>query len=212
MRLYTKEEWAALQARRAETWITTAGGRQFFPWFPEPHKIEVQDLAHTLSQINRWGGHTREPYSVAQHSVEVAGVLRERGHERKAAWGLLHDATEAFMGGDIVSPIKRRIPELMEMEAGIANAVTSRFGLPPGALEDHDVKAADRFLLAWEYRDLMPQTRFDRPDDNDGLILGVPEPMRSLMGEVAGRRLLLPWSASMAERAFIHEARVLGLK
>jgi hypothetical protein len=192
---------------RLESWFTTTGGRQFYPWRPEPGKIALDDVAHTLSQINRWGGHTREPYSVAQHSVIVASMLPPE----KAAWGLLHDATEAFMGGDIVRPIKRFVPDLMALERGIANAITLRFGLPDGALEDPEVRYADGLALAWECRDLMPLVMFDNPDNEEGLIQGVPEPMRSLLDKVPAKRLE-PWPPRMAERAFLHEARRLGIR
>lgn len=186
---------------RQEVWITLSTGQKFYPWAPEARKIDLRDIAHTLSQINRWGGHTREPYSVAQHAVMVSLRLPEA----KQAWGLLHDATEAYMGGDIVSPIKRQIPELMAMEAGIAEAITARFGFPKGALEDPEVKHADMTMLALEYRDLMPQTF-----GGDG-VLYTPEPMASYMALLGQGDLIVPWGAKEAESAFLFAAHNLGL-
>lgn len=193
---------------RTDVWITLSNGLPFHPWAPDPKKIHLHDIAHTLSQINRWGGHTRVPYSVAQHSVLVA----ERVPAYKRAWGLLHDATEAFMGGDIVSPIKRQIPELVEMEAGIARAIQTAFGLPDGALEDPEVKSADLDLLALEYRDLMGKTEIDMGDGERRW--EIPEPMASRLHKAAlfTAPTLRPWLPETAKQAYIDLARECGLE
>lgn len=189
-------------ANRKDVWITLSTGQRFYPWDPDPRKIDLRDIAHTLSQINRWGGHTRVPYSVAQHSYSVASRLR--GDRR--AWGLLHDATEAYMGGDIVSPIKKQIPELLLMEEGIARAIEERFGLPRGALEDPEVKEMDLQMLAWEYRDLMP------PTVSESGLLFVPEPMASRTPTYGAASPLKPWKPETAECTFLDLAGACGLK
>lgn len=195
---------------RLASWFTTASGQMFFPWSPEPSKINLTDIAHALSQLNRWGGHTRLPYSVAQHSVLVARRLAGRGtgslgfgSMRLASYGLLHDSTEAYMGGDIVSPIKRHVPELMALERGIANAITERFGLPLGALEDPEVKQADLDMLAWEYNDLMVPS----VDHN-----GIPIPRPPIFCRSIPDTTLIPWPPRVAEASFLEEARLLGLR
>jgi hypothetical protein len=183
-------------------WFTTASGQRFYPWRPGASPIEVGDIAATLAKINRWGGHTRQPYSVAQHSWLVAHYVPTA----KQAWGLMHDATEAYMGGDIVSPIKKQIPELQYMEAGIAAAVEQRFGFPAGALEDPDVKHADLLVLAWEFRDLMPSMR----DPETGQPGWVPMPMAAYAHLIPAERLQ-PWGWQEAEAAFLVLAARLGL-
>ena len=191
---------------RDDSWFTTSSGQQFFPWRPEPAKISLADVAHTLSQINRWGGHTRKPYSVAQHSVLVAGFLLTEGASRETARaGLLHDSTEAYMGGDIVSPIKRNVAALMDLESGIADAITTRFGLLRGALEQPLIKRADLIVLAWEYRELMPLTTMD----TTGKAI-VPEPMYSMM-PFAPLDKIEPWYAAEAANAFKRMAHNLGV-
>lgn len=186
--------------KKDAAWFTTSVGLQFFPWRPDPSKISLTDIAHTLSQINRWGGHTRFPYSVAQHSCLVAARLAPA----KQAWGLMHDSTEAYMGGDIVSPIKRNIPDLVALEAGIARAICTRFGLPEGCLEDPDVKHADLSVLAWEYRDLMPSTYAP------GRGFHTPQPM-SDWGDFVPDEVLVPWPPEKAKVEFLFMASLLGL-
>ncbi|MGR3760917.1 hypothetical protein ACUXV3_12425 [Roseobacteraceae bacterium NS-SX3] len=57
-------------------------------------------LASTLAKVNRFAGRTAEPWSVASHSVLVSRLCRSPD---AAAWALLHDAHEAFLG-DLITP------------------------------------------------------------------------------------------------------------
>ena len=52
--------------------IRVASGELFWPLQPRENEIEIEDIAHGLSQICRFTGHTRSFYSVAQHSVLVS--------------------------------------------------------------------------------------------------------------------------------------------
>ena len=111
--------------------------------------VDPVDIAHALSMICRFNGHVTEFYSVAQHSINVARMVTP--HDRLAA--LLHDAAEAYMG-DIVSPIKRAMPDADRLEAGIRVAICNRFALSttiPDSVKDADVR-----MLATEARDLLP--------------------------------------------------------
>ena len=85
-------------------------------------------MAHSLSQICRFLGHTDGFYSVAQHSVLVS----EHVPHEDALWGLLHDASEAYLC-DLPAPIKRD-PEMSIYriaEDRLMLAVCERYGLPP---------------------------------------------------------------------------------
>ncbi|MCG3178618.1 MAG: hypothetical protein BIFFINMI_00946 [Phycisphaerae bacterium] len=146
---------------KSNPWIQTFNGRQVFPLAPDPDQIDIHDIAHALANLCRFTGHTRQFYSVAQHSVLVA---RECPPESQA-WGLLHDAAEAYIN-DIARPIKQRtcietlsgaIRWIDEIEHAVMGAVARRFNLPwpmPEGCMDA-VKHVDTRLLLTEKRDLM---------------------------------------------------------
>lgn len=72
----------------------------------DPNDILFSDIAHALSNICRFNGHCREFYSVAQHSVNIAEWLKQRGASTETQLvGLFHDASEAYLG-DVIRPLK----------------------------------------------------------------------------------------------------------
>ncbi|HQP24038.1 MAG TPA: hypothetical protein PLP16_02645, partial [Smithellaceae bacterium] len=89
-------------AQKEPVCIHTFSGIAFDLLDPKPEMILVEDIVHSLSLINRFNGAAKFPYSVAQHSLYVAGLLPP---ELKLQ-GLLHDAPEAYVG-DMVSPLKK---------------------------------------------------------------------------------------------------------
>lgn len=110
--------------------------------------ICVDDIAHALSQIIRFTGHAKAPYSVAQHSLLVAEI----SPPEHRLWALLHDASEAYLG-DVASPLKTLLPQYRELEEKFQKVIAGRFGLswPIPAC----VKHADRVALMTEKRDLL---------------------------------------------------------
>lgn len=131
--------------------ILTASGRHIDLLRPDPALIDINDIAHALSNLCRFTGHTREFYSVAEHSVRVSGLVpRELALE-----ALLHDAAEAYVG-DVSSPLKAQLHEYRNIEFSIDQAIRQRFGLP--AKQSREVKHADLVMLATERFDLMPDT------------------------------------------------------
>jgi hypothetical protein len=137
-------------SKRKGDWIQTASGVCFYPLDPRPEDIRVQDIAHALSNQCRFSGHTRRFYSVAEHSVAVSELC----DPADALWGLLHDASEAYLV-DVPRPVKR-LPELAAYraaEALVMASVCQRFGLPiemPASVE-----RADKAMLWAEANKLM---------------------------------------------------------
>ncbi len=138
---------------RKGRWMPMYSGNRIWPQDPRPNEIQIEDIAHNLSNINRFNGQTKRPYSVAQHSVLVSRLLPQ---ELKL-FGLLHDAGETYVG-DCVSPIKVLIQDIFSpIEDGIMSAVADRFWFADQLLDQSAidaVKKADNILLATEVRDL----------------------------------------------------------
>ena len=90
--------------------------------------IDIEDIAHALSMQCRFGGHVSQFYSVAQHSVAVS----QNVPPGDALWGLLHDATEAYLV-DIPRPLKRSpvFAAYRDLEAQLLTTIAKKFNLPP---------------------------------------------------------------------------------
>lgn len=131
---------------------------------PDPATITLDDIAHGLSNIGRYGGHTWSFYSVLEHSVHVAAQLyRTYGDHLLALLGLLHDAPEAYFG-DVVGPLKVLLPEYQTLEGNFARVVEQRFGLPFFSLDDPRVKDIDKAIVPWEMA-MIRDCRFRQPSD-----------------------------------------------
>lgn len=132
--------------------IYTYTGRKLNPLAVQPEDVCIEDIAHALACCNRFAGHTREPISVAQHSVYAAELLRTpcgKGVDTVALQGLLHDAAEAYLG-DVTKWLKGS-PEMAAYRAAekrVQSAVYRRYGLPEEDLPP--VRAVDRFLVRYE--------------------------------------------------------------
>lgn len=136
--------------------IETFTGKRFQPLAPKFADICIEDVAHALSNQCRFSGHVRHFYSVAEHSVRVSRFVAATTNDvGLQLWGLLHDASEAFLV-DLPTPLKVH-PALGEeykrAERRVMRAVCKRFGLPPR--QPSIVHVADARLLATEVRDLM---------------------------------------------------------
>lgn len=142
--------------KRNGDWFVTFTGKQFFPLDPRPEDVDIEDIAHALSMTCRFGGHCREFYSVAQHSVHVAQWLEERGADsRFVLQGLIHDATEAYLG-DMIRPLKISIPQYQEIEAHLDKVIHLALEIPvPDELTQEFIKTADNTLLMTERRDFV---------------------------------------------------------
>lgn len=161
--------------------ILTVRGVYFDFFEPQAHAFYIDEIAHALSNICRFGGHTREFYSVAQHSVLVSRIVPAE----HALAALLHDAPEAYVG-DVMRPLKNLLSDYREIEQRVEAALFADLGIPY-PLPDC-VKRADLVALATEQRDLMPPH-----DDEWALIKDITpqsEPIVALPPALAKRAFL----------------------
>lgn len=134
--------------------VETYTGGRFHPFDPSPEAVRLEDIAAGLAHTCRFGGHCRRFYSVALHSLHVSSELESAG-TKLAAYGLLHDAGEAYLG-DIPRPLRNAFDGLDRAEAQIREVVWEAFGLPPpGEDEWALVRRADDRLLAYEAHELL---------------------------------------------------------
>lgn len=130
------------------TWIQTFTGKKFDFINPCTEDVCIEDIAHALSLICRFGGHTKRHYSVAQHSVCISYYVSSEN----ALEGLLHDAAEAYIG-DVCKPLKKMLPDYQKIEMRISAIIFAKFGISeiPKEVSDFDLR-----ILASEARDLLP--------------------------------------------------------
>tara|TARA_R110000803_G_scaffold67241_7_gene128926 strand:- start:85 stop:612 length:528 start_codon:yes stop_codon:yes gene_type:complete len=118
---------------------------------PDFSKTKIDSIGWALSNICRFNGHTKQFYSVAQHSVLSSFLVPEH----LAYDALMHDSAEAIIG-DVASPLKRLLPDYKAIEETIEIALFKTFNvkypLPP------EIKTADLMMLKAERELLMPDT------------------------------------------------------
>lgn len=163
-------------------WLQTYGCNQMFPLDPREDEICIDDIAHALSNICRFNGHTRRFYSVAEHCCHVADLM--------PSWskfeGLMHDASEAYLC-DLPRPLKRSqgfAEKYLGAEDRLMRVIAKKYGFQyPMSI---NVKDGDNRLLATEADQLMSPIHPEWKDHYDK----VPN-------------LLLPcWSPEEAKKEF----------
>jgi len=120
-------------------WIQTASGKKVEIQNVKPKDIDMFDIAHSLSNICRFVGHTKNFYSVADHSVlcyMIAPLLYPDKFEdpRFALMVLLHDAAESIIG-DNSGPLKQVVPQLRELEKPIRKTIYNSCGITDEYIE-----------------------------------------------------------------------------
>jgi hypothetical protein len=186
------------------TIMQTASGRYLDLTNFTPSDFNALDIASSLSKLCRYCGHCRMFYSVAEHSVMVAEILKQQGHTPAVQLlGLFHDAHEAYTG-DMLSPLKRfdwssaggmEFGALQqEIQEAIEEAVLpDGIDLEPSAIEV--VHQADLVALATERAYLMDMS----PNVDAGTCWQVLENVLPMPIQIWGR-----WPAN-AEQNFLWE-------
>lgn len=159
--------------------IETYNG-EFFTLDPQDFSgIDIHNLAHALSGVNRFNSHTQRMYSVGEHSIHVASMLPPE----LQLVGLLHDGSEAYIQ-DIPSPFKQFLPDYAAMEELIQNKVYRAFKLDPEWVHGvyPAVKRVDIMMCEVEARHLLHSKGegWAREHDHPGVSCLAPEQTEAL--------------------------------
>lgn len=135
---------------RIGAWMQGYKGKPFWPMDPHPEDIDVETIAHALSMQNRFGGHLRVPYSVAQHCLLASYFQPDVEPFEK----LMHDASEAYLQ-DVPRPIKRGLgmDEYNRIEDLWHKCLAAKFGFTYPY--SNAVKLADEVMLHSEAAAMM---------------------------------------------------------
>lgn len=129
-------------------YMQTYIGTKFYPANPTPDTIFLEDIAHALSNICRYSGHSKYFYSVAEHCNVMAKLFPSY-----AGLALFHDCAEAYMG-DIPRPVKALLPEYRLMENKILRVVFDMAGLVLNRESLEIIEYMDNVMLSHERRSI----------------------------------------------------------
>jgi hypothetical protein len=143
--------------------MRTVSGRMVDIMDLKPSDIDILDICHNLSHSNRFGGATRYPYSVGQHSCLISSIDcptcpgPDRRIHRKQKFA--HDWSEAYWG-DMPRPMKYLdgMQAYRDGELYAQSVIFKVFGLPealPPCVHDADNKmlvAEGIELMNYDYR------------------------------------------------------------
>ncbi len=132
-------------------YITTRYGHQVHFLKPTPRSIDIRDIAHALSRICRFNGHTIKPFYVAQHLCSC----HDHAPTEVKREAFAHDWQEALCT-DCPTPLKDLLPQFKEIEKRLEVVIARKWRLTypwPAAVKEIDQRA-----LLTEMRDLTYRT------------------------------------------------------
>lgn len=151
--------------------ILTYTRKHINPLDIQQEDIDILDIAHALSNCNRFAGQSTRPISVAQHSVYVSRVVEAMLNSSSKAsdtpsapeivrllrdfdrqyllQALLHDASEAYLG-DMTKWVKAssELAGFRAIEQTLQERIYAVFGCP--VKTSCIVETADRLMLRFE--------------------------------------------------------------
>lgn len=128
--------------------IRTFSGKYVNVFDPKDEMFCIEDIAHSLSNQCRFGGHLPEFYSVAQHSV----ICSQLASEKNKLNALMHDSSEAYLL-DIPRPIKGKILNYYEIEDNLMTCLAKLFSFTHPM--PNEVREIDDLMLRNEWEALM---------------------------------------------------------
>lgn len=158
-----------------EAWMETHTGKKIYPFDIRIEDIDIGDISHSLSMKCRFGGHTKEFYSIAEHCIYCSWFI---DNPDLKLFALLHDAAEAYLP-DLIRPIKNHVPFLVDAEKDIIVKIMEKFvGRAPNEFERKQIKEIDNIMLLTEASQLLDNL-------NDWELYGVSSDKIDKIGKLA---------------------------
>ncbi len=137
--------------------LCTFSGIDVDPTNLRAEDVNLIDIAHHLTNHNRNCGAFPFDihYSVAEHSILLAQYVLDNTKDREAAaYALMHDASEAYLG-DVNSDLKRALPDYVELEEAATRVIMSKYGI--WTIYGEFVSGLDKRIFLNEVRVLTPE-------------------------------------------------------
>jgi 5'-deoxynucleotidase YfbR-like HD superfamily hydrolase len=187
---YWFEPWEldAKGRKRFGTWSQSFSGTEYWIMDPRPDEVNLLDIVMGLSNAARYRGQTKFFYPVLTHCILVSRAVEDlaviRGWSdalaKEAAFeGLLHDASEAYLG-DVARPLKRMraMREYCRVEKLWEDAICTRFEINSTEATRNLVHEVDHRIVKDEVQVIMRDPdmwkRKKRYLDLEPLGVGIP--------------------------------------
>lgn len=141
-----------IEGEKMDTYRSTNSGLVFDFVNPTEDMIDIEDVAHALSQLCRFTGHCDRFYSVAEHSLVGALFFMEQGEDELAFEFLMHDAHEAYVG-DLSTNLKKLCPDFKVVEERVDKIIRRKYNM--AETMPSEVKQMDIRMLATEKANLL---------------------------------------------------------
>src|ERR1700722_14332804 len=136
-------------------YIHLYSGKKFHFLNPSLDEIDIECIAHGLSQINRWTGQTLRPLSVAEHLCNCYDVAPKQ--YKKGAFA--HDFQESIVG-DSAKPLKNCLTDYQNIENNLERMMAEKFNL--SYPHDPFVKIIDNRMMVTEGLQLIKNFEKDK--------------------------------------------------
>jgi hypothetical protein len=186
--LYEPFEYDDKGRKRFGAWSQAYSGERYWSLDPLPEEVHLVDIVQGLVNAARYRGQTKFFYPVLTHSVLVSEACERLAIRRGWAvgavqsvsfQGLLHDATEAYLG-DVARPLKRMkaMREYCRVEGLWEDAIFERFDIKPTAETRKLVHEVDHRIVLDEIHTVMRDPdmwrRGNRYVGIDPLVIEIP--------------------------------------
>lgn len=127
--------------------LRLSSGRRIDLARPRIEDINIRDISRGLSNVCRYAGQVPQFYSVAQHCVLVSQMCLERYTKH----GLMHDASEAYIG-DVTRNLKHSdyMVGYRMIEIVLQTTIESRFHIDMTEAAHRHVKLIDDLIACFE--------------------------------------------------------------